>query len=93
MNGYYYTPKALASTLGYPNKEGRQVGVSAQEVKEVLPEIVYKAGARGMHPTGSADPYMTVKYAHLTPLLIEAIKELTSKVEALEARIESLENS
>jgi len=53
---------------------GHDVGVIAQEVEKVLPEIV------NTRDTG----YKAVKYEKLVPLLIEAIKELSEKVKILE---------
>lgn len=53
----------------YPNKrfkEGEQKGLIAQEVEEVLPEIV---------ATGE-DGYKSVSYEQLIPVLIDAMKEL-----------------
>lgn len=52
------------------------VGVIAQEVREVLPEVV---GER-------QDGMLAVKYDRIIPLLIEAIKELKREVEELKAR-------
>lgn len=75
LNGYYFKENELAKSLGY-NNEGRQVGVNAKEVLEVLPEVVTKAPID--------DKYLTVWYEKLVPLLIEAIKELNNKVEKLE---------
>lgn len=46
-----------------------QVGVIAQEVETVLPEIVSE----------DADWYKSVDYSKLTPLLIEAVKELKAE--------------
>ena len=75
LNGYYFKENELAKSLGYSN-ERLQVGVSAQEVEKILPEIVTEA------PIDSK--YKTVWYEKLVPLLIEAIKELTEKVKKLE---------
>jgi hypothetical protein len=58
----------------------RQLGVIAQEMKEVLPEAVLE----------DDNGVLSVAYGNLTGLLIEAIKELTSKVEALKAELEQL---
>jgi hypothetical protein len=60
--------------------KGHDVGVIAQEVEEILPEIV----------TTRENGYKAVKYEKLTPLLIEAIKELTQKVEEQDKLIKSL---
>ena len=59
--------------------KGRDVGVIAQEVEKVLPEIVEN------RKTGKA-----VKYEKLTPLLIEAIKEQNKTIEALKKQIGDL---
>jgi nucleotidyltransferase/DNA polymerase involved in DNA repair len=56
--------------LGYAKI--REVGVSAQEVQQVLPEIVA--------PAPIDEQYLTVRYERLTPLLIEAIKELRQEI-------------
>ena len=54
--------------------KGKDVGVVAQEVEAILPEVV----------TTRDSGYKAVKYEKLVPLLIEAIKELTDKVNKLE---------
>jgi hypothetical protein len=74
LNGYYFHENEEAKDLGYKNDE-RQVGVSAQEVEAVLPEIIKPAP---IHPK-----YKTVQYDKLVPLLIEAIKELKEEVRQL----------
>ncbi len=51
-----------------------QIGVIAQEVEEVYPEFVHT----------KEDGYKAVNYAQMTAVLIEAVKELNAKVEALE---------
>lgn len=54
----------------------KDVGVIAQEVEEVFPEIVETR----------TNGYKAVDYQKLTAVLIESVKELTAKVEALEAK-------
>lgn len=76
LSGFYYEANETAQALGY--EKVREVGVSAQEVAAILPEVVAEA---------PIDPqYLTVRYERLVPLLIEAIKELKAKVETLEAK-------
>jgi len=58
-------------------KEGNDVGVIAQEVLEVLPEAV----------TTRDNGYLAVDYQRIVPLLVEAIKELSDKVSALEDKL------
>ena len=54
--------------------ESRSIGVIAQELEKVLPELV-STDEEGMK---------AVNYGQITGLLIEAVKELSAKVEALE---------
>jgi|11_taG_2_1085331.scaffolds.fasta_scaffold00579_5 hypothetical protein len=54
--------------------EGHDVGVIAQEVEKVVPEIV---------TTREHDGYKAVKYEKLVPLLINAINELKAEIEEL----------
>jgi len=82
LNGYYFTPNDTALGLGVEDK-GVEVGISAQEVEAVLPEIVTDSAV--------GEGYKTVWYEKLTPLLIEAVKELTDKVDDLEERLKELE--
>jgi len=53
--------------------EGHDVGVIAQEIEEVLPEVV----------TTRDSGYKAVKYEKIVPLLIEAIKEQQKQIEEL----------
>ena len=74
LNGFYYKANELAQSLGYDG-EKTQVGVSAQAVQRVLPEIVTEAPI--------SDEYLTIWYDKLVPLLIEAIKEQQKQIEEL----------
>jgi hypothetical protein len=59
--------------------KGKDVGVIAQEIEAILPEIV----------TTKDSGYKGVKYEKIVPLLIEAIKELTNKVNNLEEQLKT----
>ena len=78
LNGFTYKHNEIAGELGL-NTDKRFAGVFAQELQEVLPEAVQKSPV--------SDEYLTVQYEKVVPLLIEAIKELSSKVASLENQI------
>ena len=73
LNGFKYKANETAQELGYDGEQV-QVGLSAQEVQAVLPEIIRAAPID--------DKYLTLNYADLVPLIIEAIKEINDKLEA-----------
>ena len=75
LNGFYYEPNERAQELGYKKK--MEIGVSAQEVEAILPEIVNDA------PIGYG--YKTLDYSKLVPLLIEAIKEQQKQIDELKS--------
>lgn len=77
LNGFYYEANELAQSFGY--EKILEVGVSAQQVQAVQPEVVV--------PAPIDENYLTVRYERLVPLLIEAIKELNDKVTALEQTV------
>ena len=71
LNGFYYEANEIAQSLGYKVK--KEVGVSAQEVQKIMPEIVVSAPID--------EQYLTVHYDRLSPLIIEAIKELSLEID------------
>jgi hypothetical protein len=84
LSGVYYTFNDTAKSFGYDSDE-EQVGVIAQEVEAVLPQIV-KAAPFDLDENNnskSGENYKTVQYDKLVPLLIEAINELRAEVKAL----------
>jgi hypothetical protein len=70
LNGFFYEANEVAQALGYDRV--REVGISAQEVQKVLPEVVVAAPID--------DRYLTVRYEKLIPLLIEAIKDQQNQI-------------
>jgi len=70
-------------TYKYPDMgftKGMQIGLIAQEVESVFPELV----------NTDDNGYKAVSYEKLTPVLAEAIKEQQSQIEELRAQIEEL---
>jgi hypothetical protein len=61
--------------------ETEQVGFIAQEIREVLPEVVSQG----------SDGFYTVDYSKLTPVLVEAVKEQQKTIETMSQRLEKLE--
>lgn len=75
LSGFHYEANELAQSLGY--KVVPEVGVSAQEVQAIMPEVVA--------PAPIDEKYLTVRYERLVPLLIEAIKELKKEIDELKS--------
>jgi hypothetical protein len=65
--------------MGFP--DGQHFGVIAQEVEDILPEVV----------TDGLTGEKAVAYAEIIPVLIEAIKAQQVQIEALEARMAEME--
>ena len=84
LSGVYYTNNEVAVAHGYTSAE-TQVGLLAQDVEAVLPEVV-KAAPFDLDEKGnskSGEHYKTIQYERVIPLLVEAIKELRAEVQAL----------
>lgn len=78
LDGFHYTANETAQALGYDGTK-QEVGLSAQQVQAVLPEVIAPA---------PIDPqYMTLQYDRLVPLLVEAIKEQQKQIEELKAKL------
>ena len=79
-------PNALESvkamrgvTYNKIGEEKESIGVIAQEVQAVLPQLVSE----------HKDEMLSVAYGNITAVLIEAVKELTAKVESLEEQLKN----
>ena len=73
--------KVSGYTFERNDMKGKFAGVIAQEMLEILPEVVMT----------DDDGMLSVAYGNITALLIQALKEETSKREALEQRLSRLE--
>jgi hypothetical protein len=87
LNGVYFKWNRLhRETLKRSSGlTSRQVGLVAQQVREVVPELVSEWADEG------AEDYLAVDYSRLNALTIEAIKELKAENNTLRGRIEVLE--
>ncbi|MDC6464972.1 tail fiber domain-containing protein, partial [bacterium] len=89
LDAFYYVENDLAKSFGY-NNDKKQVALSAQGVQKVLPEAVTLAPfdmednpETGETFSKSGENYLTVDYAKMVPLLVQAIKELKAEIEEL----------
>lgn len=76
LRGIYFNNKADPS-------EKREVGIIAQDVEAVLPELV----------STTADGYKSIDYTKLTAVLVEAVKELKAENYSLKQKVEALEKT
>ncbi len=69
------------------------LGLIAEEVNELIPEVVVKQDEKGMETTDVNGKTMGINYTDLTPVLIKAIQEQQAQIEALKQEIEILKNN
>jgi len=70
-------------------QDGRPaVGMIAQEVQQVLPEVVYENG----QGEGEDGPILSLAYGNLVGLLVEGLKAVLDRLDAVEARLSEAEN-
>ena len=72
LNGVYYT-------LIDDDQTRRHVGLIAQDVQGVLPEVVFEGE--------DEEKMLGIAYPQLVAVLINAVKELSAKVAALEEKL------
>ena len=62
---------------GWAQERGHDIGVIAQEVQKIIPEIVVER----------KNGYLGVDYKRIVPLLIESVKELRQEVNDLKKKV------
>lgn len=81
LNGVSY----LWNRDKFPEKafnEGRQIGLIAQDVEKILPEVV----------NTDKDGYKSIAYSQIVPLLIEAVKSQQQTIEGQQSQIDELKS-
>ena len=77
IGGYTYKANELAADLGVANFDN-QIGLLAQEVEAVMPELVTQSALAG---------YKTIRYDKVVSVLVEAIKEQQAMIEELRLEV------
>jgi uncharacterized FlaG/YvyC family protein len=85
LNGFTYVHNEVAQSYGFTDKR-QFVGLSAQELQKVLPEVVRPAPFDADNKSGKN--YLTVQYERIVPLLVEALNEECQKREMLKELLE-----
>lgn len=75
LNPVRFKWNSLAEQEQLAYSQDEQIGLLAQQVKEVIPEVV-----------GDVDGYLRINYMKLIPVLIQSIKELNERISVLERK-------
>jgi len=74
--------------FAWKNGNGREIGVMAHELQEVLPYLV--SGKKDEVDTNGQPVIQRVNYAKLVPVLLKAIQEQQQQLNALQEQVEIL---
>ena len=96
LTAFKYIHNETARQNGFTD-DNVYVGLSAQEVQKVLPEVVKPAPFDegtcydvGKGKSKSGENYLTIQYERIVSLLVEAVKERSERLR-LQDRLERLE--
>ena len=81
--------KLRGVTFNYKKDGSKSTGLIAQELEEVLPEVVYET--HDLHD--DQDKFKAVRYGNIVGLLVEAIKEQQEQIESLKDQIKKWQTS
>jgi hypothetical protein len=88
ISGFRYLPNELALSCNLL-ADKMYVGISAQDVQTVFPELVCLAAfdtcnlMSGQVVSKSGNNYLAVSYERMIPILIECVKELKKEIDIL----------
>lgn len=91
LNGFKYKLNDKAKEYGF-NDNNEMIGLNAQEVKEIIPEVVSIAPfdmkkENNKIESISGENYLCIQYERIIPYLIESIKELKKENDLLKSKI------
>ena len=97
LKGVTFDWNEKSEELGFePSTKTNDVGVIAQDVEAVFPQLVQLApfdigsDEDGNATSKSGEDYKTVNYARLTAVLIEAVKEQQQQIDELKAKLDGI---
>lgn len=93
ISGYTYRWNIdKCNKVGFKPQDTPEVGVLAQEINEIMPEVIKPApfDRDKYGNSASGDNYLTVQYEKIVPLLIECIKEQQSQIDELKVCLSKL---
>jgi hypothetical protein len=87
LNPVYYTWKKdlVPSSFLKAHGDGKQIGLIAQEVEDIIPEVIKEGELQD-------ETWKGINYSKLTTVLIGAVKEQQEQIEELKTRITELES-
>ena len=95
LKGFHYVPNEKALKFGFAYEN--EIGLSAQDVRRVVPEVVKIAPFDSMKDiesgnivSKSGEDYLTICYERLGAVFVEAIKELRQENRILKEEIKTL---
>jgi hypothetical protein len=93
LNGFYYEANSVANNYGLISSK-KEIGLSAQEMNNILPELVSLApfdtsnispdSKNPIFVSKSGENYLTISYERLAPVFVESIKELHKQMQAMQ---------
>ena len=71
----------------------KRIGFSAQDLQSIIPESVYKTENTEEVDGVEIEDVLGMEYAQITPVLVNAVKELSTEIDNLKAEIAALKSS
>ena len=88
LTGYRFEWNEKGNQFFDGTKNGIEVGLIAQDVQKVLPQAaVPQPLASIINDYDPEDPYLTIQYDKIIPVLVEAIKSLSKEIDNLKVKL------
>ena len=71
----------------------KRIGFSAQDLQSIIPESVYNTKNTSEVDGVEIEDVLGMEYVQITPVLVNAVKELSTEIDNLKAEIAALKSS